>query len=302
MSSEKEVVLIVDDEPLNLEILTEHLEEAGYEVVQTEDGVKAWAQLEADPHRFSAVLLDRMMPNMDGMGVLALMKSNPALDILPVILQTARAAKNEILEGLEAGAYYYLTKPFDKATMLAIVKTAITDFNSHVGLQLEVSQALQTMSLLTEGEFSFRTLDEGRLIANYLAKIDPSASKVVIGLSELLINAVEHGNLGITYQEKTDFVNEGIWKSEVERRLALPENIEKYATLRFESKDDELSFLIKDQGDGFDWKNYLEISPDRIFDNHGRGIAMARVQSFDYLEYRDGGREVLTKIKLNADR
>jgi len=302
MSGEKGVVLVVDDEPLNLEILTEHLEEAGYDVSQAEDGVKAWAQLEADPHRFSAVLLDRMMPNMDGMGVLALMKENPPLDILPVILQTAKASKNEILEGLEAGAYYYLTKPFDKATMLAIVKTAITDFNNHVGLQLEVSQALQTMSLLTEGEFSFRTIEEGRLIANYLAKTDPAASKAVIGLSELLINAVEHGNLGITYQEKTDFVNGGVWQNEIERRLALPENLEKYVTLRFESKNNELSFLIKDQGNGFDWEKYLEISPDRIFDNHGRGIAMARVQSFDYLEYRDGGREVLTKINLDTDK
>ncbi len=301
MSGEKGVVLVVDDEPLNLEILTEHLEEAGYEVSQAEDGIKAWVQLEADPYRFSAVLLDRMMPNMDGMGVLALMKEHPALDTLPVILQTAKASKNEILEGLEAGAYYYLTKPFDKATMLAIVKTAITDFNNHVGLQLEVSQALQTMSLLTEGEFSFRTIEEGRLIANYLAKIDPAASKAVIGLSELLTNSVEHGNLGITYQEKTDFVNNGVWQNEIERRLALPENLEKYVTLRFESKNNELSFLIKDQGDGFDWGTYLEISPDRIFDNHGRGIAMARVQSFDYLEYRNGGREVLTKINLDTD-
>lgn len=301
MSSDKDVVLVVDDEPLNLEILTEHLEEAGYEVAQASDGVQAWALLEETPHRFSAVLLDRMMPNMDGMSVLALMKANADLDILPVILQTAKAAKNEILEGLEAGAYYYLTKPFDKATMLAIVKAAVTDFNNHVGLQLEVSQAVQTMSLLTQGEFAFRTLEEGRLIANYLAKIDPSADRVIIGLSELLINAVEHGNLGITYQEKTDLLNEGMWEAEVNRRLAFPENSEKTVTLRFESAGNELTFLIKDQGAGFDWENYLEISPDRIFDNHGRGIAMARVKSFDYLEYRDGGREILAKIYLNAE-
>jgi len=142
------------------------------------------------------------MPNLDGMGVLALIKANSELDILPVILQAAKAAESEVLERLEAGTYYYLTKPFDKATMLAIVKAAIADFNNHVGLQPEVSQAMQTMSLLTQGEFSFRTLEEGRLIANYPVKIDPSAGKVVVGLSELLINAVEHGNLGITYQEK----------------------------------------------------------------------------------------------------
>jgi len=300
MSSKKEVVLVVDDEPLNLEILTEHLEEVGYEVAQAEDGVQAWALLEATPHRFSAVLLDRMMPNMDGMGVLALMKANPELDILPVILQTAKAAKAEILEGLEAGAYYYLTKPFDRATMLAIVKTAISDFNSHLDLKLEVSQTLQTISLLTQGEFAFRTLEEGRLIANHLAKIDPAAGRVVVGLSELLINAVEHGNLRIGYQEKTDLVNSGEWQSEIDRRLTLPEYAEKQVTLRFELSENELSFLIKDQGNGFDWENYLEISPDRIFDNHGRGIAMARAKSFDYLEYRDGGREVFTKINLNA--
>ena len=59
-------ILVVDDEPLNVEILTEVLGEAGYETVSAGDGLQAWKLLEADAGRFDAVLLDRMMPNMNG--------------------------------------------------------------------------------------------------------------------------------------------------------------------------------------------------------------------------------------------
>ena len=124
-------VLVVDDEIFNLEILSEYLSDEGYNVVSAEDGSKAWALLEGAPERFDVVLLDRMMPHMNGMEVLERIKGHPQLNMLPVVMQTAKAAPQDILEGLEAGAYYYLTKPFDKETMLAIVKTAVVDYKAY---------------------------------------------------------------------------------------------------------------------------------------------------------------------------
>jgi len=301
MEKKNATILVADDEPLNLEILTEHLQEVGYEVVTAHDGAQAWTLISADPKRFHTILLDRMMPNMGGMEVLAKIKAHPKTHLLPVILQTAKAAKQEVLEGLQAGAYYYLTKPFDKATMLAIVKTAVNDQQNYQLLQDATEKTARTLSLLTAGQFSFKTIEEGQDLAALLSNAHTIGSKIVIGLSELLINAVEHGNLDISYQEKSKLNENGTWKDEIEYRLSLPENKPKSVQVVFTRTDTDISFLIQDQGNGFDWESYLEISPERAFDNHGRGIAMARMLSFDQIEYKGKGNEVLATVSLAED-
>ncbi len=106
------VILAVDDEAINLRLLEGALTDQGYEVVKAGDGAQAWEILEREPERFDAVLLDRMMPNMDGMEVLARVRAHPQMRFLPVILQTAAATNQSIAEGVRAGAYHYLTKPF----------------------------------------------------------------------------------------------------------------------------------------------------------------------------------------------
>ena len=103
---------------------------------------------------------------------------------------------------------------------------------------------------------------------------------------------MEHGNLGVTYDEKSKLMQENLWPREIERRLSLPENRDKFVEVFFESRDDEISIRIRDQGRGFDWEPFLEIDPDRAFDSHGRGIAMARILSFHTLEYVGCGNEV----------
>lgn len=301
MEPKKASILVADDEALNLEILEEHLQDAGYEVITAEDGAQAWGLISANPKRFDTILLDRMMPRMGGMDVLAEIKQHPDISMLPVVLQTAKAAKKDVLEGLQAGAYYYLTKPFDKATMLAIVKTAVSDYQSYWRLQEAVDQTSRTLSLMESGDFSFKTIEEGQDLAALLSNACPLGHKIVMGLSELLINAVEHGNLCISYKDKSELVEQGAWKEEVDRRLSQPEYSAKNVILRFLRTESEISFLIKDQGDGFDWETYLEIRPERAFDNHGRGIAMARMLSFDSIQYQGNGNEVLATVSLNQD-
>jgi anti-sigma regulatory factor (Ser/Thr protein kinase) len=122
----------------------------------------------------------------------------------------------------------------------------------------------------------------------------------VIGLTELLVNAVEHGNLGITYEEKTALNVSGGWQQEVDRRLAMPENAGKRVELRVERTAAELRFAIRDQGPGFPWKQFLNVDPRRAFDNHGRGIAIARAMSFDAIEYRGTGNEVVATVCVPA--
>ena len=91
MVETERLVLVVDDDPSNREALTWNLKRAGYRALTAEDGQEGWDHLQEDPERFHAVLLDRMMPRMDGMEVLARIKRHPSLKALPVIMQTAVA-------------------------------------------------------------------------------------------------------------------------------------------------------------------------------------------------------------------
>lgn len=296
-SDERARILIVDDEPFNLEILTEHLQDAGYEVVTADDGLAAWELLQHDSHGFDAILLDRMMPRMDGMEVLAHVRQHPDFRHVPVIMQTAVGAAENVREGLAAGAYYYLIKPFQRDMLLAIVAAAVGSHREKMQLERQIGAQVESCRLLVNGDFRFRTLDDARHLTLMLSQACPDPQRVAMGLSELLINAVEHGNLGITYEEKTRLVQQGRWQEEVEQRLEHPDWRDRHVWVAFRTSGEEISVTITDQGEGFDWKNYLEFTPDRAFDPHGRGIPMARMLSFDAVDYLGKGNEVVARVK-----
>lgn len=96
-----------------------------------------------------------------------------------------------------------------------------------------------------------------------LANNCPEPGKVISGISELLINAIEHGNLHIDYDEKSDLKKQGKWREEIEHRLQLIEFRDKTASVKFNKNGKTISITITDQGKGFDWQQYLEFNPDR---------------------------------------
>ena len=289
-------ILIVDDEPFNLEILSEHLADAGYETVTAEDGEAAWEILQHDKEGFSTILLDRMMPRMDGMQVLAKLKQHPDFLHIPVIMQTAVGAAENVREGLAAGAYYYLIKPFQREMLLAIVAAAVGFHKERKQLEDQITEHAESYRLLVNGEFHFRTLEEARQLTLMLSRACPEPQRVAMGLSELLVNAIEHGNLGISYADKSRVLQAGRWQDEVESRLASPEYAQKKVAVKYSTNEDEIQIYIMDEGQGFDWQPFLEFSPERAFDPHGRGISMARMMSFDSLEYQGKGNEVLVRV------
>ena len=296
MSDDKAKVLVVDDEQFNLDLIEEYLSEIHVDVVCVDRGEKALSILKESPHSFSAVLLDRMMPGIDGIEVLTRIKADEVINRLPVIMQTAKIGRENMLEGLNAGAHYYLSKPYDQQTLVAIVSTAIRDYEQYVHMRTSLKQSAQTLKVMDKGTFSFKSLEEGRQLASLLANTCPDSEKVVLGLTELITNAVEHGNLGITYEEKSKLNEEGKWESEILNRLSSPLYKDKVATVEFERNNSEIAFTITDQGNGFDWHQYMEISPERAFDSHGRGIAMANSISFDQIKYHDDGKKVRVTV------
>lgn len=289
-------LLVVDDEPFNLEIISEYFDGLDFTLDTAENGQEAWQLLQKNP-TYSVVILDRMMPVLDGMGLLNLIKNDPVLRDIPVIMQTAAGAPDQVREGLAAGAHYYLVKPYERDALLTIVRGALADNETRSSLQKKLAEHGNALQLLSTAQFSLRSVDEAGALAAFLAQACPRPDSAVLGLSELLVNAVEHGNLSISYAEKSELRREDRWNEEVARRLALPENQNKRVQASFSRIPDGVSIRICDEGPGFDWKRYLDFDPDRAFDPNGRGIALARMTGFDSLEYEGCGNSVVVTIK-----
>jgi CheY-like chemotaxis protein len=286
-------LLVVDDEAVNCEIIAEYLEAEDCSLTMASDGGQALDLLHAADAAFDAVVLDRMMPGIDGIEVLRQIKATPGLRSLPVILQTAAAGREQVAEGLKLGAYYYLTKPYHRDALVAVVRAALADTAQRRDLARRIEESRAVMALIERGTFQFRTLEDARALAAAFAALCEEPDLAGMGLVELLVNAVEHGNLGITFHEKSELLSAGRWEEEVGVRLQRPENLDKTAELDCWREGACLVFAIRDRGTGFAWERFLSLDETRAFQPNGRGIALARNIAFRTLEYRGCGNEVV---------
>ena len=288
-------LLVVDDDRFFASILQQILAEAGYAVSLAADGHSALERLATDP-AFDAILLDRQMPDLDGLEVLRRIKGIEAFQGIPVILQTGMNRAEEILDGLRAGAFYYLVKPLDAKLLLQVVAAATAEQEARRQLWAEMDGVRSAMGSIQRGLFRYQTLQQCRDLASLLAKACPDPKRSVVGLSELMINAVEHGNLGITYAEKSALIEAHAWREEVERRQLQADHADQWVTVALVRSERLTRFRITDMGRGFAWAEFQEVNPERIFDSHGRGILLARWEAFDRVQYLGAGNSVRAEI------
>src|SRR5262245_64530570 len=131
-------ILVVDDDPTSLEVLRARLSAQGYEVVIAVDGddaLRCARELEPD-----LVLLDVMMPKIDGISVLKELKQDATLRYIPVILVTAKVDTRDIVKGLEAGGDDYITKPFEQAVVVARIRSLLRIKEIHDVAELQETQ------------------------------------------------------------------------------------------------------------------------------------------------------------------
>src|SRR5437899_7581675 len=120
---EPPLILVVDDVPDNVDILQMRLESQGYEVATAADGVEALEKIRGLLP--DLILLDIMMPKMDGIETVKRLKADTSLPFIPVILVTAKADAKDVVAGLESGGDDYLTKPVDHAALSARVRSML---------------------------------------------------------------------------------------------------------------------------------------------------------------------------------
>lgn len=293
-------VLVVDDEMINREIIEEYFfGQTEFSLTVCSDGEEAWTAIQAAAERpFEIILLDRMMPGLDGIGLLQRIKADRRFTHIPVIMQTAAGEPEQIREGMEAGAYYYLTKPYRGETLLSIVQAACKTLGTRDALHQKLNDCIGSLHYLKEADFHIRTVEEANQLAILVAQAFPDPESALLGISELLVNAVEHGNLGISYAEKTRLKLLDRWKEEIDRRASLPEYRDKHVRLNFLRDTQSITLKIYDQGNGFPWESFLELSPERACDPNGRGIALAKMMSFSKITYEGAGNIAVAQIDL----
>ena len=158
-------ILAVDDMPTNLEILRVRLEAQGYEVITAEDGEEALAKArELEP---DLVLLDIMMPKLDGIAVLKQLKQDAMLRFVPIILVTAKSDVRDVVSGLDSGGDEYLTKPFEHAALTARVRSLLRVKELHDTVQHQAAKLKEQ----TEQLSSWNRLLEER-VAEQLTEIE----------------------------------------------------------------------------------------------------------------------------------
>ena len=290
---------MADDDILTLQIICDLLEDAGFEVCAADNGRQAIDILMATPERFDALVVDRMMPEMGGIEVLKTVRSHDVTSNIPVIFLTAASTPEEMREGIDAGAFYYITKPYDSVTLLAVVRSAISNHKQNQQVMDFVTSdriMLSCIDLLDSGRFYFSTLPEAKSIVWMLSQFAEDPAEATACLQELLFNAVEHGNLGIEGDLKEKLIHEGKFESEIERRLSLQENAGKRVQVDFKVVDGEIVIEIEDNGDGFDWVSYFKQTPNLENKVQGRGLLIARKMSAYSLVYENGGRRAIVRF------
>jgi two-component system sensor histidine kinase/response regulator len=198
-------ILIVDDNPHNLQVLGKLLQENKYEIEFATNGKAALEWLKAK--QFDLILLDINMPEMTGFEVCTKIRSNPDLNNVPVIFLSAETERESILKGFELGAQDYLTKPFDSRELLVRVRTHLVLKDSLEKLEklnksleekvLERTQQLKETNEKLEA-LNLKLIDLDKIKAEFLSLISHEIRTPlngIIGPLELLKEPVSTGEI-----------------------------------------------------------------------------------------------------------
>lgn len=151
---------------------------------------------------------------------------------------------------------------------------------------------------LREARFAIRTPREAHALARNLAAHCPRPERQQLGLEELLLNAIEHGTLGIDGRQKCEMLLQGVaWWEEIERRLAQPEHRDKRVQLFWSVGPAETVITIVDEGRGFDHQSFWNAPGIDHLAPNGRGLALARALAFDELHFEGLGNIAVARVR-----
>lgn len=298
MERRKIRLLLIDDEQIVREVLGSILEELGYEVLTASDGEEGLVLFRREQP--DLLISDIRMPRRDGLQVaMAVRQEAPEV---PVTVITANGTETLLLKALRAGVTDFVKKPVrmeDLRAALERMKAARRQ------ARMQHPETFPDSVELLDLRWTYRLKNDleaipafvDMLISRFGSLLRPQAAmELNLALRELLINAVEHGNLGITFEEKARALENGTLDALLARRSGEPGRKNRHVTVELHYAKSRITVQITDEGEGFDWRNQPDpLDPTTALDVHGRGLVLARL-SVDHLQPNARGNQV-TVIK-----
>lgn len=296
-------ILVVDDQQQILDFLREILTAEGFEVLTASNGIDA-LQLYQE-HRPAFTLTDISMPQMNGIELLKQIKGLNAEAV--VMLMTGDGAESYAVEALRNGAVNYFNKPVEIKEVLNTLRR-YSSLASGYDFELFAPDFLRDERLTLVLKNDLTQINHAvQLIVNRCRSIFPLSEIFLLrfGIYEMMINAIEHGNLGISYEEKTRALEENRLNELIQERAANPEMARRRVYVDCQISPGGVVCSIRDEGNGFDHSIYSSVQdPGQLFEElgtslHGRGIMLTCLQ-FDKVEFNDIGNTVRLEKRTPA--
>ncbi|MCC6546173.1 response regulator [Candidatus Sumerlaeota bacterium] len=293
-------ILVIEDDPSVNLFLREVAKAAGHETASAEtgeQGLQRYADFAPD-----LILADVHLPDIDGLKVLEKIRRRNS-DVIFIVV-TGLGSVDIAVRALQLKANNFLHKP----VRVELIKSLLQKYDQRLKvthLRGEVSRMVVRRDLRMVLPSRLEII--GSAVEVLVREAAPWLNEqeqfgIQLGLHELLTNAVEHGNLAITYEEKHRALSEGPHQFQqlVERRMVHPIYGQRQVTVEFNQTNDRLDWVIQDEGDGFDWAGVPSpLDSENQERLNGRGIFLARFQ-FDALEYIGNGNKVRVSRQVPA--
>ena len=293
-------VLLVEDDLASMSYLEVLMKREGHEYQKAYDGktgLKLFHEFKPD-----IVLSDINMAHMNGLEMVErIRQSQPSVII---IMLTAYNSEEYVMEAIKVGANNYLKKPVSKLHLVSLLRKYTSAIEcKHTKSSICNFQTSHTFSLTFKTNIEIIPAIVSHLVAEtHELFTEEEQLDIKLGLGELILNAVEHGNMEIDYHQK----NEAIQLDQLQRlylqRFSDKKIKDRSVTINYKQDESSAEWEIIDEGDGFDPTSIPNpISEDGLMRLHGRGIFICKFQ-FDEMEYVGKGNRVRVKKNIGSKR
>ncbi len=289
-------ILIIDDEQPVRDVLKIALSEKRHRVLEAGTGMEGLRIFEIE--RPDIVITDVMMPGMDGLEVTRRIKElNEDTDL---IIMTGYGSEELVIEALRSGASNYLKKPIAFNDLFAMVDKIVIKRQYRKRFEVSKDVVFYERKHLVLGNDLAQVWGAVNQILYNIQPGEPQ--KVVegirIGLYEMIVNAIEHGNLGIASEEKSEAILSSTYARLLSQRRTRADELGKKIFVNCTYTRDRIAVEIRDQGGGFNYRGLPDMTdPNVIMSVNGRGIFLASLY-FDRVDFQEPGNYVLLEKNL----
>lgn len=288
-------ILLIDDDSSTEELLKTIFKDDGIQFEKLIEKKDILSQLKKFHAQYETIIVKKDFTGFDLQEFITDLREEPTTHFLPIIELVKE--DDSSVEGLFASHekcpnLFFMKFPLNPGLLIPLIKSIGIMYKEQRKYHQFTAKKKLILEKFSSLKCNITTLDEAKEMADHLALYFLDSNRAANGIYQLLENAIEHGNLGIGYENKSSFLKEGKWLEEIQTKIKDKENKRKTVEIVIERKKDGTYIQITDTGKGFDWKKYMDVDPSRANHQHGRGIPLVNKIYFDKLVYNQEGNQV----------